>query len=170
VEEAIELCGGLCGPEPGDCPGPENDDCENSIEIFDGLTAFDTITASTDGQAHSDELCQFDGQTYHDIWYDYLASCTGNLTVTTCEELGGSADYDTDLVVYDGCDICLPGDDLVLGCNDDDPDNPCGNDPFGPFHSTVVVPVDSGNCYKIRIGGWQSGSAGTGNVFIACQP
>ncbi|MCZ6651609.1 MAG: hypothetical protein O7D91_01070, partial [Planctomycetota bacterium] len=170
VEGAIELCDDVCGPEPGDCPGPDNNDCDNSIEIFDGVTEFDTTIASTDGLAHPDVPCQFDGQTYHDIWYDYLASCTGNLTVTTCEQLGGSADYDTDLVVYDGCDICLPGDDLVLGCNDDDPNNPCGNDLNGPFHSTVVVSVDSGNCYKIRIGGWQSGSVGTGNVFIACQP
>ena len=55
----------------------------------------------------------FDGQTYNDIWYDYFATCTGDLTVTTCEELGGSAEYDSDIVVYDGCDICLAGNDVL---------------------------------------------------------
>ncbi len=33
--------------------------------------------------------CQRDGQTYRDIWYNYTATCTGTLEVTTCEDLGG---------------------------------------------------------------------------------
>jgi hypothetical protein len=163
VNQAVELCGDLCDPPLG----PVNDACEDSIEIFDGETEFNTTSASTDGVAHSDELCQFDGQTYNDIWYDYFATCTGDLTVTTCEELGGSAEYDSDIVVYDGCDICLPGDELVLDCNDDDPVNACGID---DFHSTVVVPVVTDNCYKIRIGGFKGGDSGTGTVLITCEP
>ena len=163
VAQQVQLCGDLCeAPE-----GPVNDDCEESIEIFDGETEFDTTSASTDGEAHSIELCQFDGQTYNDIWYDYFATCTGDLTVTTCEQLGGSAEYDTDIVVYDGCGVCLPGDDLVLDCNDDDPVNPCGT---VDFHSTVVAPVVSGNCYKIRIGGFKGGDSGTGTALITCEP
>ena len=32
---------------------PVNDDCANAIPIFDGLTAFDTISSTTDGPAHA---------------------------------------------------------------------------------------------------------------------
>ncbi len=152
----------LCSP----CaPPPANDNCADALVIGDGDTIFDTSAATTDGMPHP-QVCQFDGQTYNDIWYDYTATCTADLTVTTCEDLGGSADYDTDIVVYDGCGVCLPSDDLVLGCNDDDPVNPCGL--FPDWHSTVVVPVVSGNCYKIRIGGWSAGNSGTGTVRVTC--
>jgi len=168
VEQAIKFCGDLCGPDSGDCPPPVNDEYEDSIEIFLDETDFDTSNASTDGQGHSEDLCQQDGQTYNDIWYDYIATCTGELTVTTCEDLGGSADYDTDIVVYDGCDSMEPpGDDLVLGCNDDDEDNPCGGFPM--FHSTVIVPVVAENCYTVRIGGWKAADSGTGTVLITCE-
>ena len=39
---------------------------------------------------------EFDGQTYEDVWYLYDATCNGTLSVSTC----GTADYDTDLVLY----------------------------------------------------------------------
>ena len=55
----------------------------------------------------------------------------------------------------------------MLGCNDDDPVNLCGID---DFQSTVFVPVVSGNCYKIRIGGFKGQDSGTGTALIACEP
>jgi hypothetical protein len=129
---------------------PINDKCIHSIEIFNGDTPFETIGATTDGPAHA--LCQFDGQTYHDIWFDYIATDWGELEVYTCNQ----AAYDTDIVVYDGCDC----DNLVLlGCNDDGVG--CAN-----FTSYLPVPVNKGECYKIRIGGWQEGSFGTGIVTV----
>ena len=130
--------------------GPENDDCVDRLPIFNGETAFDTSNASTDGPAHPE--CQFDGQTYHDIWYNYNSTFNGDLTVSTCNR----ADYDTDLVVYDGCDC---GALNLLACNDD----------FGGcagFTSEVTVTVIAGNCYKIRVGGFQDGDEGTGLLNI----
>ena len=149
-------------------PSTGNDYCVDAVPILEGQTAFDTTNATTDGPAHAS--CQFDGQTYHDIWYTYTATCDGNLTVTTCEDLGGSANYDTDLVVYDGC-VCANF--VLLGCNDDDPNNPCGGGP--DYHSTVVVPVTAGACYLIRVGGWNDGDRGTGvlnivNDGVPCGP
>ena len=99
--------------------GLTNDNCEDAIPIFVGETPFDTTGAITDGLPHL--ACQFDGQTYHDIWFQYISSCYSEGTVSTCN----NADYDTDLVVYDGCypDIpCPPGDEYLLGCNDDGAD------------------------------------------------
>ncbi|MCH8053752.1 MAG: hypothetical protein IH895_06800 [Planctomycetes bacterium] len=131
-----------------------NDHCADAIPIFDGDTDYATFFADTDGPAHSE--CQFDGQTYHDIWYDYIASCSQTVTVSTCNQ----ADYDTDLVVYDGC-ACPVSDANMLGCNDDF-GVPCG------FTSQVTVPVSSGNCYKIRIGGWREGEQGLGTLTVTC--
>lgn len=138
-------------------PGPAFDQCAQRGPIFDGLTAFSTLDADTDGPIEAG--CQFDGQTYHDIWYNYEATCTASLRVTTCSGFGGSADYDTDLVVYDGCDCNA----LVrIGCNDDGPAGCPG------FTSLVEVPVVAGNCYKIRVGGWLNGDMGTGTLNIEC--
>jgi hypothetical protein len=145
-------------------PAPPNDDCANAITVVDGLVPYDTTWATTDGSAHGS--CQFDGQTYNDLWYRYTASCTGILTVTTCEDLGGSADYDTDLVVYTAAGSCPPSDAQLLGCNDDDPNNPCGYSP--DYHSTVEVPVVAGNTYRIRVGGYQASSAGSGVLAVSC--
>ncbi|MCZ6655210.1 MAG: dockerin type I domain-containing protein [Planctomycetota bacterium] len=132
--------------------GQANDLCANASPIGDGSTAYSTVGANTDGPAHGE--CEFDGQTYNDIWYEYQATCTGELTVSTCNQ----ASYDTDLVVYNGCD-CSNLD--LLGCNDD------GSGCAG-FTSEVAVPVFQNNCYLVRVGGWNSGDEGTGTVTLTC--
>ncbi len=49
-------------------PPPINNECAARISIEDGVTAFSTLNATTDGLPHLS--CQFDGQTYADIWYN----------------------------------------------------------------------------------------------------
>lgn len=131
---------------------PANDDCVNALPIFDGPTAFDTTGATTDGQAHAG--CQFDTQTYHDIWYQYTSTCSGNLTVSTCN----TAAYDSDLVIYDGCDCSGL---VFLECNDDA--SGCSG-----FTSELTVPVVTGNCYLVRVGGYMTGNQGPGTVNLTC--
>ncbi|MCA9289581.1 MAG: hypothetical protein KDA25_00540 [Phycisphaerales bacterium] len=137
-------------------PGPPNDRCADRIDITDGSTTYSTVGADTDGLPHA--ACQFDGQTYHDVWFNYVATCDGALTVSTCN----AADYDTDLAVYAACDVCPPDDAFLLGCNDDAPD--CAG-----FTSMVTVPVVCGQCYKIRVGGWNQGDQGTGVLTLTCD-
>ena len=75
-------------------------------------------------------------------------------------------DDDPDLVVYDGCcDLipCPPGDEFLLGCNDDDDDDVCAG-----FSSELTVPVTQSSCYTIRIGGWDEGDQGTAIVTLTC--
>lgn len=145
------------------CPSPPiNDDCANAIPINDGATLFSNIEAVTDGPA--DPLCiqgSDGGQTFHDMWFTYTAARSGTLRVSTCEQHGGSADFDTDIVVYTTADC---GNLITLGCNDDDPANPCGNNP--DFHSTVEVSVAQGNTYLIRVGGGNNGDQGSGMLNI----
>lgn len=129
--------------------------CTNAPTITDGVYDFDTTGAGTDGVAHAS--CQFDGQTYNDIWWQYNAQCSGNLTVSLC----GSA-YDTDMVIYNTC-ACTPGDANLAGCNDDG--CPGSGDPS--YRSELTVPVVAGSCYLIRVGGWNAGNEGLGTMTIS---
>ena len=134
------------------CQFAEQDFCQSAGPIYDGDTFFDTTAATTDGPAHA--ACSFDGQTYNDIWFEYIATNTGDLIVSTCN----TADYDTDLVVYDGCD-CPVDDARMLACNDD------GSGCEG-YTSLATAPIVEGQCYKIRIGGYSDGDVGTGTVNL----
>lgn len=132
---------------------PANDACANAIPIANGVTPFSNVDANTDGPSHAG-ICLFDGQAYHDIWYEYTAPCTGELRISTCN----TADYDSDIVVYDGCD-CGSLTANLLGCNDDG---------IGCtlYTSDLRVPVVAGNCYLIRVGGHSSTSQGEGEGTI----
>lgn len=156
---------------PGDgcfnCQFENNDNCADAVNIFDGVTPFSTLGATTDGVANA-AACTVSGdggQTFNDIWYDYLAPCSGALTVSTCEQLGGSSTYDSDLVIYswNGVDCNTQ---VFIACNDDDPNNACGGQ-AGGFHSTVTAAVTAGQHYLIRVGGWNSGDSGTGNLLVS---
>ena len=132
--------------------GAGNNLCAARVPIADGLHAFSTLGATTDGPV--EVACQFDGQTYNDTWFIYEATCTGNLEVSTCN----TVDYDTDLVVYDGTDC---NNLTTLGCNDDTAG--CAG-----FTSMVTVPVVGGNSYLIRVGGFNDGDVGSGDLSLIC--
>lgn len=138
---------------------PSNDNCEDAILVFDGLEAFDTTDATTDGEDHPE--CQYGGETHNDIWYTYEAPISGIVTATTCEDLGGSADYDTDIVLYVGnsCNSLS-----LIGCNDDDADNDCGNSP--DYHSTATGEVDAGDMVYVRVGAYSQNGEGSGFLNI----
>ena len=63
-----------------------------------------------------------------DIWYHYTATCTGDATFSTCN----TADFDTRLALYEGCEACPP--EPLAGCNDD-------GDNCEEFTSELIVPV-----------------------------
>ncbi|MCH8053541.1 MAG: hypothetical protein IH895_05725, partial [Planctomycetes bacterium] len=60
--------------------GGTNDSCTTPETIFDGSNPFSSVGNTTDGLPHV--ACQFDGQTYHDDWFAYTATCTGDLTAS----------------------------------------------------------------------------------------
>ena len=133
--------------EVGSIPNP--DDCSQAVPLLNGMWDFSTIGATTDGDAHAE--CEFDGQTYHDIWFTYEACADGSLLVSTCS----AADYDTDLVLYDrDCQGAM------LACNDDT----AGCD---GYTSEIAINVTMGDVVLIRVGGWDEGDQGTGTLTIA---
>lgn len=128
------------------------DACADAVPIGDGLHDFTTIGATTDGPVHLE--CElFDkGVTGNDIWFVYTAETSGTLEVSTCNLV----DYDSDLVIYDGTDC----ENLVLlGCNDDT--RGCAE-----YSSYVLVEVSAGDSYLIRVGGWEEGTVGSGQLSI----
>lgn len=143
--------GGLCTT----CSTICNDDCALAQPVATGDHFFDTTAATTDGPPHAD--CQFDGQTYTDIWFKHVAEFGGPLKVSTCDQ----ADYDSDIVVYAGCD-CPVSDDTLVACNDDAAG--CTG-----FSSEVIFEASTGACYLIRVGSWDADTGGgTGTLTIEC--
>ncbi|MCH2153852.1 MAG: hypothetical protein MK089_10985, partial [Phycisphaerales bacterium] len=111
-------------------------------------------TNSSDG--FNDDQCggTYLGQMYGDVWFSYVATCTGTLTVSTCNIVN----FDTDLVVYQGgC-----GDLNQISCNGDG--NGCAD-----FTSYLQVSVVAGQDYLIRVGGWENGNVGNGSLSIECE-
>lgn len=142
------------GGVPVDCPA--NDSCNQAIDIVEGDHYFTTVGATTDGPLHPD--CQTAGDggtTVSDIWYRYYAPTDGTVTISTCNQ----ANYDTDLVAYEGIDC---GNLMFLGCNDDT--SGCSD-----YSSYLEIPVLAGNAYLFRVGGWgyESWDFGTGIVSIS---
>lgn len=132
-------------------PPPPHNDCANALPIFNGDTSIDTTGATLDGPA----TCSPIGA---DVWYKYIATCTGTLKLSTCNQAG----FDTILVVYDGTN-CPADPTLELGCNDD-------STPLClALTSYLEVPVVAGQSYLVRVGGGAS-ATGTGTLTLACSP
>lgn len=133
---------------------PPNDNCADAIAI-NGETIdlpFSTVNANTDGPAHPDN-CPSSGATpdslYNDVWYRFTPDWSGLAEFSVC----GTADFDTKIMVYGPGAACPPDVGDVVACNED------GAGCSG-FTSKVVFPVESGQTYLLRLGGWGSGSPG----------
>jgi hypothetical protein len=132
-----------CDGQPG--PPSSNDDCRNAEAIGDATDEpFDTRGMTFDGPG----LCM----TSPNIWYCYVASCTGDVTVSL---LGSN--YDTMLAVYNGCDCFLTSNDMIA-CNDDF---------SGSFQSQITFAAIAGRRYLIEVGGYSS-ETGQGVLSISC--
>ena len=93
-----------------------NDDCTGAIALgtgangpFSNVGAADSCVAASCGAGASPG--------YKDVWFSYVPTCTGNLTIDTgC----GGGNLDTILTVYGSCG------GAELACNDDAPGGTCG--------------------------------------------
>lgn len=145
------------------CSDPSaNDDCTNAAAVTDGVTDFDTTTASTDGLGVDFMACaQWAGTDpilYNDVWFVYTAAANSTVTVSTCD-IGV---IDTRLAVWDASVSCPPdpGVDTPLACQDDEAN--CAN-----FTSRVDFTALAGQTYLIQLGGFSPGVAGAGQLEIS---
>ena len=146
VASEVALGGGAFTFCVSAAPGaPANDECSGAIAIFDGVTPV-TNVGSTGTDITS---CAFEDGT--DVWFSYTASCTGNVSVSTCND----ATFDTALSIWDVCG------GTELACNDDGAG--CAN-----FSSNLTFTgAVSGTTYLIRLAGY-NGAVGTANLTVSC--
>ena len=129
------------------------DDCTSPFVVGNGLHAFSTIGATTDGPTESGcGFCCGDEQINQDIWFRYTASCNGTVTASLC-----NSDYDTKIAVYAG--TSCPTANSAIACNDDF----CNS-----TRSETSFIANAGSAYLIRVGGFQ-GEVGTGTLDISCE-
>ena len=130
-----------------------NDDCFDAIEIFEGSVGFENANATVDGPPLPIECDDGSGLDFvGDLWFSYAATCSGTLTVSTCNQ----ATFDTSLVAYTG--DCA---DLTLvACNDD-------GDACAGGTSRMDVPVTCGQSVLLRVG-WGFGFLGSGTLSLTC--
>ena len=125
-----------------------SDDCASAPSIGEGSYPVDTTAATTGAEGQGELAINLD------IWYEYTASATGELTVSTC----GLIDFDSKLSVYDGAG-CPAG--LSLGQNDDGAGCAGFSSLLGPIN------VTAGSSYMIQVGGWGTSDAGVGNMDVS---
>jgi len=140
-----------CSISAQDCPGGAACLVDNR-QAFRCTIVSDNRLAQTDGPpADGDCLDSGEDRFRADVWFEYVAPCSGSLTVQMC----GGTDYDSMVAIYgsngaDGACAC-PGDTgASLACDDDS----CGG-PGGPGVITYDGAIQ-GACYLIRVGGWSS--------------
>ena len=146
----------LRAQDGGSAGAPSNDNCRFPITVSNGNTNFSNEGASIDGVEEFPTCNKLGYANIHnDIWYRYIATCSGELKVNLCD-----SDFDTKVAVYDGC-VC-PAPSPPIGCNDDSPVGLCSP------QSELTVPVESGSCYTIRLGG-AVGQSGSGVMNLSCN-
>ena len=134
------------------CAGPApNDECAGASPVVTGMNAGLSNFCSTTSLGVPAACAPISA----DVWYSYVATCTGPVTFTTCPDTAGSLG-DTIIQVFDvtaGCGALVP-----VACNDDS----CG------LHSTVVATLVAGTTYAVRIGAYGAGgSQGTYDLLIS---
>jgi hypothetical protein len=134
---------------------PASDACDVWTEIGDGAREISTINAATDGPP--EPLCgpAGDSQVEHDIWYCYIASCTGRLAVDLCD-----SDFDNKVAIYEGCG-CPAGSGTALACDDDS----CSS----TFGALLDLEVTAGHAYSVRLGGSYRHERGSGMLVLSCN-
>lgn len=137
----------LFWPKIANADAPTNDDCANAITVIDDAGIPGTTLEATDSGA---EICVVHDT--KDVWYAYTAAANGLVTISTC-----GSDYDSTLIVYDACGGSL------IQCFDDN--LVCGSSAVVP-----CMPVQAGNTYLIRVGGYDYGAGNFTLLVTPCIP
>lgn len=124
---------------------PANDLCSGAEVIGDGLGfPWSNVCATQSGDNPG---CASTTNPY-DLWYEYTASCDGQLTIDT----NGST-FDTRLALWDACG------GTVIECDDDDG--------VGTQSLITLTGVVTGQVFLIQVGGFSS-AQGNGILNIEC--
>ncbi len=138
VELAIINCDFTCGASTTIVMG------DNAIDTTGGTTDLD-LSGLCDPGPYGDDLL-------HNVaWYDFTPTEDGLHILSTCN----AATFDTRIAVLESCDPAT-----VLACLDDTPG--CAN-----YTTTLAATLVGGETYKVVVGGYSAGDAGTGTLTIS---
>ncbi len=122
-------------PETSCQPPPDNNDCENAMDIVaDRYYTGSTVTATGVGHVTCNNM---DLEDYRDVWFRFTPITTESHIISAC-----GSDFDTTLSVFSG--TC--GNLTSLGCNDDT----CS------VQSEVILDLTAGTPYLVRLAGFGS--------------
>ena len=144
----FESGGGVCSVSAQDCPNEEL--ClPPEADAYRCQVATDTRLATSDADGEF-EGCFVSPAHPADVWYHYVAPCSGRLTIQMC----GAPSYDAVIGVYgteapDGECVCPSSEcDEFLDSDDDS----CGF--VGTVSALTIQEAVGGACYTIAVGGW----------------
>jgi len=156
----------LCG-EPQSCVSPlfDYDFCPQALELPSAPQYTEYVDNRCAGWDKPYEVpCPTSTFLGADLWYTYKAPCSGTVEFSTCD----TTDFDAMLAIYGTSTTCTCPTSTTdpISCEDDSCDIPGGP-------PVVTRSVEAGQCYTIRVGGWE-GSIGTGDLSISyltsCNP
>ncbi|MBM4061765.1 MAG: hypothetical protein FJ265_11825 [Planctomycetes bacterium] len=126
-----------------------NDECLTALPAVDGVNG----PYSNSGANNSSPAWACGGASPgRDIWFRYVASCTGITMFDTCS---ATRTFDSVLELFAGS--C--GNLTSIGCNDDT----CGNG------SAVAAPLTAGNTYHVRVGGYNGAQGAFDLTITSCN-
>ena len=144
-----------CGVTNNTCEEAAETECNNGGVPFDTSNAFDSGFGEPD--ATQCDGTYLDWGASPDVWFYLTISDAGTMDVSLCD----AASYDTSLVLYAGSDC---GSLAQVACNGDaSVETGCQS-----YYSGIYgYPVNAGDTYYIRIGGW-NGASGAGTLTVTC--
>jgi hypothetical protein len=132
---------------------PPNDECSAATAVGSGTFPFNNTNATNSAVALPGGCDGGVGTTMQrDVWFLYDATCTGDVTVTTC----GTTAFNSRIAIYR---LLCPTAGSFLGCNNDDPDCTGGG-------ASLTFSAFAEERFLIRIGANSTGGAGT--LTITC--
>ncbi len=145
-----------------DATPPANDSCATPVSIGgSGTFPWDGRFATTGTEGQAEPLCLNVGSTaiYKDLWWTWIPTQSGTVTVSTCGQvLGGT---DTRIAVYNGIG-CPAGAAIV--CNDDAGATLCASQTLA---SVVTFTAVCGQAYTIQIGNYSATATLYGTFSVA---
>jgi hypothetical protein len=124
------------------------DECANAPMVSDG-----TFPGTTVGSTASSPTGNCVGTFGPEVWYCYVAPCTGTATASLCAAEGGSATYDSALAAFSGTCASL----TQIACNDD----------FCGLQSRISFAVTQGQTYYIAVGSFGA-NTGSFSLNLSC--
>jgi hypothetical protein len=158
MERDLELPESTCSVSVQDCFPDEVCLPLDDLAYFCDVET-DNRLATTDGPGAGGDCAESGAESFQaDVWYEYVAPCSGTLKIQMCNRTF----YDAMLAVYGTNEpgspcVCPTDNDTLVACNDD-ACSPAG----GAASALTVEDVVEGACYTIRVGGWSSDGAEEG--------